>query len=607
MLLNDLEYGSLHRSVATEIPRGFRYHYNEHIMATPQSWLETLDQATSYRELQAAFSKMSAAASTTSDPTALAGAIDEAIRRIEQERSRDQAELATFATEYDAFKQQQSGVIGWFKRKLPFTETRRQELQHREAVDDQQAEILADNFVIARAQMLKERILPGAMRRMGHRLDEWQRSILQNDSLQGIREYGNVTYQLGVSIHNGLAFIQSVAGEIDAFARASFGDKEDRSLRDSDIVTARSELKVVQDEVHGKDLLRKSAVKRLSELVHDELVAHDPDFRTLTDAVKQLKEVTARFPTLTKVIEERQLELKNLCAKLAELESIPHKLEALETALRTLKRESEDAEHRRVLATRELEEPSRRYESAMRELQQSKAALKAAKSMYDAYLAEQNQAEVSSASSFQTESPVVAEHERLRIAAAQAETQLQNATPEFERAKSKFEKVCLESDSVGKKMDQQSQSMAKLADTQAQLRSECNAARDRLQRMESAYREVLTTFSSDIAILQRSGNLRQLVGVPQQIQSDLGNSDLGNSDLGKNAWAMPSLPRASHPDLRQWQGELSTIERLAKSIQADQQWVRQEFARQLAARTEALQRRSILLLEGSVASELKFE
>ena len=389
---------------------------------------------------------------------------------------------------------------------------------------------------------------------------------------------------------------------IDAFARASFGDKEDRSLRDSDIVTARSELKVVQDEVHDKDLLRKSAVKRLSELVHDELVAHDPDFRTLTDAVKQLKEVTARFPTLTKVIEERQLELKNLCTKLAELESIPHKLEALETALRTLKRESEDAEHRRVLATRELEEPSRRYESAMRELQQSKAALNAAKSMYDAYLAEQNQAEVSSASSFQTESPVVAEHERLRIAAAQAETQLQNATPEFERAKSKFEKVCLESDSVGKKMDQQSQSMAKLADTQAQLRSECNATRDRLQRMESAYREVLTTFSSDIGILQRSGNLRQLVGVPQQIQSDL-----GNSDLGKNDWAISSLSRASHPDLRQWQGELSTIERLAKSIQADQQWIRQEFARQLAARTEALQRRSILLLEGSVAGELKFE
>ena len=475
-------------------------------------------------------------------------------------------------------------------------------MQHRGAVDDQQAEILADNFVIARAQLLKERILPGDRRLMGHRLDELQRSILQNDSIQGIREYGNVTNQLGVAIHNALAFVQSVEVEIDAFARASFGDKEDRTLRDSDIVTARRELKVVQDEVHDKGLLRKSAIKRLSELVHDELVAHDPAFRTLTDAVQQLKEITARFPNLTKVIEERQLELKTLSSKLSELESIPQKLEGMETALRTLRRESEDAEHRRVLATRELEEPSRRYESAIREVQQSKAALNAAKSMYDAYLAEQNQAEVSSESSFQSESPVVAEHERRRIAAVQAETQLQSVTPDFERAKGKFDKVCNELDSLGTKTEQQAQSMAKLADTEGHLRSECNATRDRLQRLEPAYREVLGAFGSDVSILQRSGNLRQLAGVPQEIQSDL-----ANSDLGKNTWQMPSLPRVSHQDLRQWQVELSAIERFAKTIQADQQLIRQELARQLAARSDALRRRSVMLLEGSVAGELKFE
>ena len=144
--------------------------------------------------------------------------------------------------------------------------------------------------------------------------------------------------------------------------------------------------------------------------------------------------------------------------------------------------------------------------------------------------------------------------------------------------------------------------MAQLADTQSQLRSECNATRDRLQRMEPAYREVIAIFSSDVAILQRAGNLRQLAGVPQEIQSNF-----ANSDLGKNTWPMPSKPQVWQQDLRQWQEELSAIPRLAKAIQADQQWMRQEFAQQLAARTDALQRRSVMLLEGSVAGELKLE
>ena len=128
-------------------------------MATHRSWLDVLQNATSYRELQNVFSQMVLEASSTDDAPALAASIDEAIRRIEEERVRDASQLENVASEYDSFKQQQSGVIGWFKRKLPFTETRKQELGHRGAVSDQQAEVLADNFVIARAQMLKEQIL----------------------------------------------------------------------------------------------------------------------------------------------------------------------------------------------------------------------------------------------------------------------------------------------------------------------------------------------------------------------------------------------------------------------------------------------------------------
>ena len=133
-------------------------------MTTPAPWLERLTRATDYRELQLVFTEIAAEAGRTTDPVGLARQIDEAILRIERERLHDEDELRSFEREYESFKESKSGVVGWLKRHVPFTETRRQDQEHQQAVEDQQAELLADNLVIARAQMLKESLLASDVR-----------------------------------------------------------------------------------------------------------------------------------------------------------------------------------------------------------------------------------------------------------------------------------------------------------------------------------------------------------------------------------------------------------------------------------------------------------
>jgi len=241
--------------------------------ANNHPWLDVLQNATSYRELQSVFSQMALEANSTDDAHALAASIDEAIRRIEAERVRDESQLENVASEYDSFKQQQSGVIGWFKRKLPFTETRKQELGHRGAVGDQQAEILADNFVIARAQMLKEQILQAPLRRMGYRAKDWQERFLHHDLVPGIRFFGTVVTELGDALMQSTAFIESVRVEIEAFSEAIFTEKEDRSRRDADLLAARGELKALENEDHEKQAMRSNAIKRLGALIQTELIS----------------------------------------------------------------------------------------------------------------------------------------------------------------------------------------------------------------------------------------------------------------------------------------------------------------------------------------------
>jgi hypothetical protein len=162
-------------------------------MSLGTDWLHRLDNVFDYQALQQLFAEIAAQAQAEREDAGLAKKIDDVIRRIEEERSSDQRELDQIKTNYETFQQDNRGVVGWFKRHIPFTEARRQDVQHRAELADQQAEVLADNLVIARAQMLKERLLAPAERRLGRRPAHWQAKL---ESAQSTAQLGALSTSL---------------------------------------------------------------------------------------------------------------------------------------------------------------------------------------------------------------------------------------------------------------------------------------------------------------------------------------------------------------------------------------------------------------------------
>ena len=578
-------------------------------MADNQGWLDVLQNATNYRELQSVFSQMAAEANATNDATTLAASIDEAIRRIEEERSRDKSELENFTAEYESFKQQQSGVIGWFKRKLPFTETRKQELEHRGTVGDQKAEILADNFVIARAQMLKERILQAPLRRMGNRPHKWRERLLQHDTVQEIRLYGSVAMELSSELMQSKVFVESVRVEIEAFSDAGFAEKEDRSRRDLDLLAARTEIKALDDENHEKESLRHNAVKRLGTLIQTELLASDPSFRTISERTDQLKEVVGHVSKTTKLVEERRSALATLVEKFGELESIPEKREAMQNSTNSLRRESENAEFRRSRAATDLIEPTNAYNAAVRDVNQSKAALDEAKAKHETFLAQQQTAEVTSDFEYGGTSSTEVEYERQKNDANRANDSLKRLTPSFESAKRQVAVVSQEADAIRKKLELQQKEYDSLVEKEGQLKKWVASSYENLQRTDPDFQQTMDRFSSLISNVSWLENHRFLVGVP----SDVFDSDQFNRNANRDilptspSWArMPGIHVKSR-ELTEFQQQSASIERFAKTIQSDNDTLLKAYSQLTAKRKEALHQRCQLLLDGNLAKEIVFD
>src|SRR5688572_6498592 len=119
-------------------------------MSAEASLLDRIHGGMDYSQLQQFFAELVAEAERAKDNPGLDERIDQIIARLVRERDEDQRGLSEVQSQYESFKEDNRGVIGWFKRHIPFTDTRRQELEHRGEVDNQSAEILADNMVIAR-------------------------------------------------------------------------------------------------------------------------------------------------------------------------------------------------------------------------------------------------------------------------------------------------------------------------------------------------------------------------------------------------------------------------------------------------------------------------
>ncbi len=576
---------------------------------TDKSWLAVLDQATNYRELQQVFSQMASEANTTSDALALAASIDEAIRRIEQERARDSSELDSFAAEYDAFKSQQSGMIGWFKRKLPFTETRKQELKHRGSVDEQRAEILADNFVIARAQMLKERIVPSSSRRMGLKPQEWRDNLHRHESIEDLRVYGKLLSELGQEISSARLFTESVRVEINAFSEASFADKQDRTQRDADLRTARADVKSLEDEIRDKEGLRTSSLNRLAALIHDELMRNDPGYRTLISHADQLKGVIEHFAKLAKFAEEFHGQLETVCGKLGELQAVPAKRDSLDKQLHKLQAEFKDSEFQRTCASDALREPSRLYDSASRELSNTKTATEAAKRIYDAYISEQtsaaqNRAEVTSDFEFEGTSPVVAEYGRLKNAFSQAEENLKRVTSPYENAKRTLDQLTQQTNSVRKKIDETNSELTKLDDQESQLTKLVGSARDSAARVNASMRPLLRTHADNLQGISWLENSRFLVGIPRELMEETSSRDILPDVL---PWTRKSLTSGKSHELVKYEEQLAGISKFEKSLKSDKAIADKDLANLLRTRKETLLRRCQLLVDNNIANELHFE
>jgi predicted nucleic acid-binding Zn-ribbon protein len=573
-------------------------------VADHHRWLEVLQGATNYRELQSVFSQMAADANAVNNATDLVDSIDEAIRRIEQERSRDSSELEKFATEYDSFKQEQSGVIGWFKRKLPFTETRKQELQHRGAVNKQKAEILADNFVIARAQMLKERILPSALRRMGNRPNDWRDRLLQHESIQEIRHYSMVAMDLGNQLIQSKGFVEKVRIEIEAFSDADFEDKDERSMRDADLLTARAELKSLEDETREKETLRKTALKRIATLIQNELVTNDPSFQTISLRSDQLKEIVDEISKATKLIDERRTTLASLVEKLSETERVPEQREALENAVRKLHRELEDAEHRRSHAATDLIQPTNAYNSAAREASQAKASLDSAKSKRDITVSQQNTAEVTEEFEYGATSQVEAEYERQTVIANQANEELRRAQAPFENAKRQLEKATQETDAIRKKLAQHTKDLDAIDEKQNQLRKLIGSIHDTVQRTNPDFHQAVQRYSSLLSRVTWLENQRSLVGVPKEVIYENANRDILPTSP---SWApSPEFPGKSR-ELTEFQQQSAAAELFSKTIKSDNDVLQKAYSQLTAARKDALKQRCHLLVDGILANEIDFD
>ena len=312
-------------------------------MGAQARWLKRLELSTNYEDLREVFAAMATDAEAFGASDELAASIDMAIHRIEMERAEDERELDHAEEDYEAFREKQSGFIGWFKRHLPFTETRRREAAHKDTIEDRQAEVLADNLVIARSQMLKERLLDPAARRLGHDADHWEQRLAEGEARGDARALAASVRALGEEIERSAKFVDALSEDIEAFADADFDDEEDRERQKADLKAARREWKALSDEVRRERTARDRALAHLARFVTEALRDDDEYARAgrqtanLGHALERARAVESGFSKVRKI-------LASLAAIAQELEDVPDERRALERKRRSAREDLQEAE-----------------------------------------------------------------------------------------------------------------------------------------------------------------------------------------------------------------------------------------------------------------------
>ncbi|HIK92962.1 MAG TPA: hypothetical protein EYG03_13425 [Planctomycetes bacterium] len=509
-------------------------------------WLERLNQATEYRDLQSVFSDIAADARSVSQSEQLAASIDEAIYRIQRESLRDEQELDALRGEYETFKRQHKAVIGWLKRHIPFTETRRREKHHTQTVSDQEAEVLADNLIIARAQMIKEQVLPPDSRRLGQDPAEWQRRLSARDDLASLSDYADVVREMDQELQNSRTFVAELDGDIDAFSGARFSDSEDQHRRDADMSAARNELAALQAEIQHEGSLRSAAIGRLSEMVSEDLAISDPSFHQLEERTSLLETASRRAKDGGKRFEDMQSNVKDMLNHAEQLEAIPEKRNKLVDKQRQLQHDEDDAQRQLSAASNTLSELAASFDRAKDRVQQGRAAVAAAKKVYQAHLAETGQVEVDPNQS----SPVAEQFARTEPELETAETELRAAKRPYDTARAEVQQAELAIIDVQRRREQSRTEESRLADRDRELRDKISSCARQLTTALDRARTAINDYLVALRPIDHEPSLRELeslssgrhYGTPQLQPASEREQDL-RAAAGLYAGVIKSLKR----------------------------------------------------------------
>jgi chromosome segregation ATPase len=463
-------------------------------MSTAASLLDRLNGALTYQELQTVFTEIASQAQAKPEDPLLARSIDEVVRRLEQERARDEQELREIQSRYESFQSQHQGVVGWFKRHLPFTETRRQEVEHRSEVADQQAEILADNLVIARAQMVKERLLGPAERKLGRRPPEWRSRFDACQAQPNLASLGEMLRELASEAERSGHFIRELKEDLEAFAGAVFKTDDDRRRRDSDLATARQELAALEREVEEETTLKTTGLTEVARRAADELSRTSASFQEDGQRLTRLKAANERLKEAGDAFDRLHKEAKEVGIKAKQLLDLPAEVQrAREAVVKVQSRQSAAAaEAERKAASFHAQRDQ--YERARQDQQQKQQLLASAQQFYDAWQAER---QASGATGVEAEaSPVAWRYQEAKSALEQAETELRRVSPSYEAAVKELETAQQAADAANKELQDSRQKIAMLEEKAPQLRLELASQVDRSHPLVASAAAALSTYNA---------------------------------------------------------------------------------------------------------------
>lgn len=546
-------------------------------------WVERLATAVDFRQLREVYDQMAATVQTGGDSQAIVAAIDDAIRRLVQEKARDKAELEEVRTAYDGFKAEQAGFFGWIKRHVPFGATRSKELAHRSTIFDQEAEILADNFVIARAQMLRERLLPENARHSGRPVDFWQARLAASESADAaaLRTYGQTLTEIGRELAPLKAFVKDVTAEIAAFAAATFSQTEDQRRKDADVKVAQTELSTFATVAKDKEGLWSTGLTRAGALVETELSRSDGAYRGLLDRIATLDHLANDVGTAKRKITDLLATVKQGREFSAKLADLPRSRRGLENQADAARKEADDWRRRFDSALQQMTAHGPTRQAAYDELQRAAGAVDAARRV--------SESERAAAGNGGAESPsAAAELARSQQAHAAAETRFRSLTGPFDAAKNEHDQADGKLRALQTKLDD-------LKRQHEQLDREENELRNKLRLAQS---DLETRVAQAAPAAAAYGQAFTRIGLVSAIQrAAVTSAAPWRSNLGGGSFG-PADPEHSLKAAEDY------FQSLSKHVHEDEATIARENATSRQRRTESWLSRCQELFGGDLAQKV---